>query len=64
MKNEGIDTEAGYPNPCNKSCCFLKDKVGATVTGESFAVMQSGWRGGGGGGGHPVKLSLVSAPSK
>ena len=35
MRNEGIDTEAGYPSPCNKSCCFLKDKVGATVTGKS-----------------------------
>ncbi|XP_068711161.1 cathepsin L1-like [Montipora capricornis] len=33
IKNGGIDTEAGYPHPCNKSCCFLKDKVGATITG-------------------------------
>lgn len=32
-RNGGIDTESGYPSPCNTSCCFLKDKVGATVTG-------------------------------
>ena len=33
-RNGGIDTESGYPSPCNTSCCFLKDKVGATVTGK------------------------------
>jgi len=33
IRNGGIDTEAGYPYPCNKSCCFDKDKVGATLTG-------------------------------
>lgn len=27
IRNGGIDTESGYPDPCNKSCCFLKDKV-------------------------------------
>ena len=58
MKNEGIDTEAGYPNPCNKSCCFLKDKVGATVTGKLLVVMQAleGGGGGGVGGCHTVEL--------
>jgi len=34
IRNGGIDTEAGYPYPCNKSCCFDKDKVGATLTGK------------------------------
>ncbi|KAK2562232.1 Cathepsin L [Acropora cervicornis] len=32
-RNGGIDTESGYPSPCHTFCCFLKDKVGATVTG-------------------------------
>ena len=34
--NGGIDTENGYPHPCNKSCCFDKSKVGATCTGEKM----------------------------
>ncbi|KAL9976055.1 hypothetical protein ACROYT_G013290 [Oculina patagonica] len=32
-KEGGIDTEAGYPYPCHKSCCFDKAYVGATCTG-------------------------------
>ena len=34
--NGGIDTENGYPYPCNKSCCFDKSKVGAACTGEKM----------------------------
>lgn len=33
-ENGGIDTEAGYPYPCHKSCCFDKAHVGATCTGK------------------------------
>ena len=33
-ENGGIDTEAGYPYPCHKSCCYDKAYVGATCTGE------------------------------
>lgn len=32
-ENGGIDTEAGYPYPCHKSCCYDKAYVGATCTG-------------------------------
>ena len=33
-ENGGIDTEAGYPYPCHKNCCYDKAFVGATCTGE------------------------------
>jgi len=32
-ENGGIDTEAGYPYPCHKSCCYDKAFVGATCSG-------------------------------
>lgn len=33
-ENGGIDTEAGYPHPCPKSCCFEKAYIGTTCTGK------------------------------